>query len=109
MIAEVLRRMADIPLAQRGCQMRTVVSFAAPDGTAFQAEGIDRGIIAERASARRISGFPFRSLFFHPVHGAITADALAAGVSADDVMTHRRDAVAKLLPKLRTWFLSKEQ
>lgn len=103
MIAEVLRRMKGVSGERRGCQMRSVVAFAAPDGTTATGEGIDRGTVALAACAYRISGFPFRSIFFHPGQGTTTAEAVERGARMADVMTHRRDAIAQLLPKLRAW------
>lgn len=103
MIAEVLRRMAGIPPDRRGCQMRTVVAFGQPDGTMFHAEALDRGAVAEHASVRpRLPGFPFRSIFFHPEAGGTIVNVLARKPKAV-VMTHRRDAVAALLPKLMAY------
>lgn len=103
MIVEVLRRMHGIPTEQRGCQMRSVVAFATPDGTSGIGEGADRGIIAPTPSTYRIPGFPFRSIFFHPGQGMTTAELVERGAGMADVMTHRRDAVVGLLPMLRAW------
>lgn len=91
MISEVLRRMTDIPLALRGCQMRTVVAFAAPDRAEFHTEGIARGVIVEEPAAHRIPGYPFNSLF------------MRAGATAVGSMGHRRAAITKLLPLLQEW------
>jgi len=103
MITEVLRRMEGLPTAQRGCQMRSVVAFAAPDGTTLTGEGIDRGVVTDAPSSYRIPGFPFRSIFLHPGQGITTAEAVERGARMADVMTHRRTAVAQLLPALRVW------
>lgn len=103
MITEVLRRMEGIPRERRGCQMRSVVAFVVPGGTIGTGEGIDRGVIVEKASVCRIPGFPFRSIFFHPGEGMTTAEAVERGARMADVMTHRRHAIAQLLPKLTEW------
>lgn len=118
MIQEVLRRMKGIPPERRGCQMRSVVAFAAPPltsvtpsrspllqggGEIVAGQGIDRGIIAQQPSAYRIPGFPFRSIFYHPEQKMTTAEAVERGARMADVMHHRRDAVAAILPKLRAW------
>lgn len=128
MIAEALRRMEGIPAEQRGCQMRSVVVFAALPLTSITpsptspaelrgtsrspllqgggveiatGEGIDRGTIALQPSTYRIPGFPFRSIFYHPEQKMTTAEAVERGARMADVMHHRRDAVAAILPKLR--------
>ena len=111
LIAEVLRRMDGIPPERRGCQMRSVIAFAAPDSPEkgpgpFSGEGIDCGVIAEHPSTYRIPGFPFRSIFFHPERGMTTADAVERGARMEDVMSHRRNAVRQLLPKLKEWVKS---
>ncbi|MDP3770934.1 MAG: non-canonical purine NTP pyrophosphatase [bacterium] len=103
MITEVLRRMEGIPRERRGCQMRSVVAFVVPGGTIGTGEGIDRGVIVEKASPYRIPGFPFRSIFFHPGEGMTTAEAVERGARMADVMTHRRHAIAQLLRKLTEW------
>ncbi|MBI4142629.1 non-canonical purine NTP pyrophosphatase, partial [Candidatus Uhrbacteria bacterium] len=91
LIAEVLRRMADIPLAQRGAQMRTVLAVVAGHQVVATAAGVARGTIATVPVARRIPGYPFRSLF------------IPEGLGDVGSMGHRRAAVAKLLPTLRNW------
>lgn len=118
MIQEVLRRMESISAERRGCQMRSVVVFAAPPLTSVApsrppllqggveivtGEGIDRGVIAPAPSSYRILGFPFRSIFLHPAQGMTTAEAVERGARMADVMHHRRDAIAAILPKLRDW------
>ncbi|MDO8598935.1 MAG: non-canonical purine NTP pyrophosphatase [bacterium] len=113
MISEVLRRMEGLPPARRGCQMRSVVAFVTPmpagalakagEGIVLTGGGKDRGTIVEQASVGRVPGFPFRSIFFHPEQGMTTVDAAASGAAAEDVMTHRRDAVRTLLPQLQKW------
>lgn len=108
MIQEVLRRMEGVPPEQRGCQMRSVVAFAAPDTTEkgpgpFSGQGIDRGTIAFQPSTYRIPGFPFRSIFYHPEQKMTTAEAVERGARMADVMHHRWDAVAAILPRLRAW------
>ncbi|MBI4450076.1 non-canonical purine NTP pyrophosphatase [Candidatus Uhrbacteria bacterium] len=108
MITEVLRRMEGIPRERRGCQMRSVVAFAASGGTICTGEGIDRGVIEEKASAYRIPGFPFRSIFFHPGEGMTTAEAVERGARMADVMTHRRNAIAQLLPALTGWIAAQD-
>ncbi|MBI4433869.1 non-canonical purine NTP pyrophosphatase [Candidatus Uhrbacteria bacterium] len=100
MVREVLRKMQGIPAERRGCRMRTVVAFVAPTGEEWTAEGVDRGRIATTASSRRIPGYPFRSLFFHATAGAVVTELADHGARA---MTHRRQAVAQLLPQLAAW------
>lgn len=106
LIQEVLRRLEGVPTDRRGANMRTVVAFAAPDRTLFTGEGIDRGVITTEPSAYRIPGFPFRSIFYHPERGMTTAEAVERGTAMADVMTHRRDAVAKLFPNINHWLAS---
>ena len=109
MIAEVLRRMQGVPAPQRGCQMRCVVAFAATDGTVCSGGGVDRGTIVTQPAGHRVPGFPFRSLFFHPEQGMTTVEAGVHGMDTSDVMTHRRDAVRQLLPKLQEWSYTKAE
>lgn len=124
MIQEVLRRLEGIPTERRGCQMRSVVAFAALPLTSVTpshspllqggekivtGEAIDRGTIALQPSAYRIPGFPFRSIFYHPEQKMTTAEAVERGARMADVMHHRRDAVAAILPKLRAWMAEPER
>ena len=101
LMSEVLRRLQGVSPEQRGAQMRTVVAFAASDGTTCSGDGVDRGMITERASDHRIPGFPFRSIFYHLAYGMVVSEA--ASGTGNDVMTHRRDAVVKILPGISHW------
>lgn len=66
LIAATLERMRGVPPANRGAVLRLVVALALPDGREVLGEGTVRGVIAERATPARDTGFPFRSVFYLP-------------------------------------------
>lgn len=65
-IAEVLKRLKDVPSEKRGAQLRLVVAFV--DGKGFEKTGFElsRGMVAEKVYAHPRPHFPYRSLLFFP-------------------------------------------
>ncbi|MBI4142323.1 non-canonical purine NTP pyrophosphatase [Candidatus Uhrbacteria bacterium] len=91
LIAEVLRRMVDLPPDQRGAHMRTVLAVVVGQEVIATATGVARGTIAAVPTERRFPGYPFRSLF------------VPDGSADVGSMGHRRAAMQDLLPTLKNW------
>ncbi len=64
LIAYTLEKMKDLPREKRGAQLRLVLALIFPDGRQYTVEEKTRGIVAEKPSDHRTSGFPYRSLLF---------------------------------------------
>jgi len=103
LIDEVFKRLKDVPKEKRGAQMRVVLLLALPDGQIFTAEGVQRGIIADKPGSNRTPGFPFRTVFFIPEinkyydHSVMTAEE-------NEVYNHRKKALEKLKPVIRKFY-----
>lgn len=97
-----LKRLASVPLEQRGAQFRTVIALATPAGGVELFEGTLRGVILPEAAPLRIPGFPFESLFYVPEWSRLLGEVhrLPAAQKAAYV-THRERAVLAALPRLR--------
>jgi len=99
MINETLRRLADVPWERRTCSFTTTVALLVSPDKIQCVDGRHSGFIALEPSAKRIASFPFRSLFFVPEVGKIVAELPPAVQS--DFMSHRKQAIMKLIPYLK--------
>lgn len=93
-----LAQMNDVPQKDRGAQMKTVVVFIDAHGNAHIGTGIVRGIIAEKADEHRMTGFPFRALFYLPEIQKYYSDAYLTDEEIEKY-SHRKKALAHILPK----------
>ena len=59
--SKLLEIMKDIPIEQRGAQFRCVMVLILPNGKTYSAEGVCRGIIADKAYGNK--GFGYDPLF----------------------------------------------
>lgn len=91
----LLERMRGVEPERRGAEFRCVLAVAAPGRVLLTAEGIVRGLIAERPDGD--SGFGYDPLFYHVGSGATFA-RLAASVKAS--VGHRGQAMQALRPLL---------
>jgi XTP/dITP diphosphohydrolase len=93
LIATTLERLRGVPPAERGAALRLVVALVWPDGAEVLGQGIIRGVIAEEATPRRESGFPFRSVFFLPELGRYYVDLTP---EEHERINHRRAALGPI-------------
>ncbi len=97
-----LRRLASVPLEQRGAQFRTVIALATPAGSVELFEGTLRGVILLEAAPLRIPGFPFESLFYVPQWSRLLGEVhLLPAAEKAAYVTHRERAALAALPRLR--------
>jgi len=66
LIEYTLTKMESLHRAKRGAQLHTVLALILPNGKTKLAEGIVRGIIAEKVSDIVTKGFPYRAIFYLP-------------------------------------------
>lgn len=100
LIDYTLTRMKGLPRAKRGAQLRLVLALIFPDGRQFTVEEKTRGIVAEKPSDHRTSGFPYRSLLFLPeINKYYDHDLLTP--EETDRFNHRKRALDKLKPILK--------
>jgi len=102
LIAYCLQRMADVPEDKRQAQFRTVVAFATPDGEVFSHEAMLPGLIMAKPHPARDPGYPYRSVFYLPDLGKYAVELTDEEQSR---LSHRRHALAALLPKIQNHFL----
>ena len=99
LIAYTLEKLKGFPRAQRGAQLRLVLALVFPDGRQFTVEEKTRGIVAEKPSEHRTSGFPYRSLLFlTEINKYYDHDLLTP--EETDRFNHRKRALNKLKPML---------
>lgn len=104
LIAYTLEKMKGLPRAQRGAQLRLVLALVLPDGRKFTVEEKTRGIVAQKPSQHRTSGFPYRSLLYLPDlrkfynTGDLTPEE-------NEVYNHRKRAVEELKPVIRQYLM----
>lgn len=94
LIEFVFEKLAGVPYEKRGAQLRVVAVVALPDGSILcEEESQIRGYIAEKPSATRIPGFPYRPLFYLPEFDKMLADLTE---EEHKRVNHRR----KIAPKI---------
>lgn len=100
LIAYTLEKMKGLPRAQRGAQLRLVLALVLPDGKVTTVEEKTRGVVAEKSSEHRTSGFPYRSLLFLPgIEKYYDHDLLT--LEETERFNHRKRALDRLKPILR--------
>ncbi len=100
LIAYTLEKLKDLPREKRGAQLRLVLALIFPDGRQYTVEEKTRGIVAEKPSDHRTSGFPYRSLLFlseinkYYDHNLLTPEET-------ERFNHRKRALDRLKPILK--------
>lgn len=84
----LLRELAGVPQADRGARFRAVIVVAAPDGRAWQSEGVCEGRIAP--APRGANGFGYDPVFLLPERGLTMAEL---GEEEKNRISHRALAV----------------
>jgi XTP/dITP diphosphohydrolase len=100
-IRHTLNELNGVPLEKRGAQFKVVIALSYPDGTVKTAEGITRGIIAEKEySGKRTHKFPYNQLLFLPELNKYYHDD---ELTKEELLryNHRKKALDKLKKYLR--------
>lgn len=102
LISYTMQKMKDVPLPQRGAQLRLVLALVFPDGSVYTAEESVRGIVAEKPLTNYTPGYPYRALLYFPeikkyYHSDFTQEEL-------EKYNHRRRAVERLKPEIKKAF-----
>lgn len=66
LINYTLKRLKNVPLDKRTARFHVAIALVTPDGKEFVSESEVKGIIQTKVSPRRISGYPYRALFYFP-------------------------------------------
>lgn len=100
LIAYTLEKLMGLPRAERGAQLRLVLALVFPDGNVTTVEEKTRGVVAEKPSEHRTSGFPYRSLLFLPeINKYYDHDLLT--LEETERFNHRKRALDRLKPILK--------
>ncbi len=100
LVAEVIRRMADVEENRRGARLRNALALIYRVGGAVRervAEGALDGAIARTAYPAITPGFPYRSVLFIPERGCYLAEL---GEEAQARISQRRIAIERARPYL---------
>ncbi len=101
LIAFTFEKMQGVPVGKRGAQLRLVLAFVLPKGQVFTKEAKIHGIVPDKPSSVRHTGFPYRSILFIPeIHKYYDHEALTEEESK--TYNHRRRAIEELKPIIRT-------
>ena len=92
----MLKELAGVPDAQRGCRYVAVIAIAWPDGRLEQFEGACEGRVAFEPSGA--NGFGYDPVFYLPSESATMAEIPS---EAKDRISHRGIAVRKAADSLR--------
>lgn len=91
----LLKKLAGLPLAERGAQFRCLMAFAVPGGKVEFSEGICRGVII--FEPRGTHGFGYDPLFLVPEYGLTFAELTS---EAKNTISHRSLAMQGMLKVL---------
>lgn len=89
-IAEVIKRMKG--KNDRSAKHSIVIAVATPFGVVTSSSEI-AGVVAEKPSDKRISGFPYRSVLFLPNYNKYWADL---SDEEEEILNHRKHAIEKI-------------
>lgn len=101
LIAYTFEKLKGIPPKRRGAQLRAVLAFALPNGEIHTATAATRGIIPDKPSDGRVTGFPYRSILYIPEIGKYYNHDLLTPAETE-TYNHRKKALEKLKPMLRS-------
>lgn len=99
LINTTLEKLKGIPMEKRGAQLKTVLALSI-NGQISTFEGVLRGVIMEKPTAKIIPGYPFRALFYIPAVDKILGDL---SMEEEAKIAHRRKAVDKALPIIKKY------
>lgn len=90
----------DLPDNNRVAFFRTVITFALPDETFHQSEGLIKGLIAKKPLEKILKGYPYRSFFFLP---EISKYYHESDLTPEEMKlyNHRYIAIKKLKPAIK--------
>lgn len=100
LVAEVIRRMKTVPVAQRTARIRATLALIHEAGGAVRektAEGAIEGVIAEHAYPKIRAGFPYRAVLVIPGRNCYLGEL---GDEEEAQISQRRIAVLKLRDEL---------
>ncbi len=99
LIAYTVEKMRGLPREKRGAQLRLVLALVFVNGQQYTVEEKTCGIVAEKPSEHRTSGFPYRSLLFLPeINKYYDHDVLTP--EETEMFNHRKRALDRLKPFL---------
>lgn len=91
-IAEVMKRMKDVPAGKRACKFTITIALATPFGI-FTSHGGVEGIIAEKPSEKVIPHYPYRSVTYLPNYNKYWCEI---DDEEEKILDHRKHALEKL-------------
>ncbi len=101
-IAEVIKRMKDVPDGRRDCKFSVVLALATPFGI-FTSHGEIAGVVAEKPAEKRLPSYPYRSVTYLPNYNKYWCEI---DDEEEQILDHRKHALEKLHDILRE--ISKE-
>jgi XTP/dITP diphosphohydrolase len=102
---KLLDELAGVPLEARTARFECVVALTNPDtGMTVTVQGVCHGRIAE--AERGGAGFGYDSVFIPNGYTQTFAEIADTDEKHKDEISHRGDAVRKILPTLKAWALS---
>lgn len=103
-ITYALEKMKNIPVSQRGAQLRLVLAFRLLNGKIYIAEEKVKGVVADKPYPDRTPGFPFRALLMLPEINKYYEEKELT-LSESEKYNHRKRAIGKLKPIIRKFMV----
>lgn len=91
-IAEVIKRMKDVPAGKRTCRFSITIALATPFGI-FTSVGRVEGVVPDKPSAKVIPHYPYRSVTYLPNYNKYWCEI---DEEEEKILDHRKHALEKL-------------
>jgi XTP/dITP diphosphohydrolase len=98
-IAEVMKRMKNVPKDKRGCKFTVALAVASPLGI-YTSEADMPGIIADKPSKKILKGYPYDAVQFLPNYGKYVSELSDADYEIVNVRKHAFERLKDILKEL---------
>jgi len=98
-IAEVMKRMKDVPEGKRGCKFNVTLGLATPFGV-MTAHADIVGVVPEKPSEKIVAGYPYDPVIYLPNYGKTVSELSDGDYEIMNVRTHAFDKLKDIIKEL---------
>jgi XTP/dITP diphosphohydrolase len=98
-IAEVMKRMKDVPKEKRGCKFTVALGLATPFGV-FTSHADIVGVVPEKPSDKIVPGYPYDPVIFLPNYGKSVSELPDADYELMNIRTHAFEKLKDIIKEL---------
>ena len=98
-IAEVMKRMKDVPADKRNAKFTVALAVASPFGV-FTAEASMLGVVGDQPSSQVTKGYPYDAVLYMPTYGKFASELSDADYEIVNVRRHAFEKLHDILKEL---------